>query len=134
MRTRVLFVGFLPIGQRQPLVVGTRCGACNQELLACFARLKRLARKPICLSTTTQMHAIVLGVLVNRSACGRAGCKGPSPLVNHSPLVLHGTQRRLEGLQVQARGLHRPGLHAPAYRMLSTAVMARVITCGAKRR
>ena len=33
-------------------------------------RIKRLARKTICLSKTTQMHDIVLGLFVNRSAFG----------------------------------------------------------------
>jgi insertion element IS1 protein InsB len=35
-------------------------------------RMKRLARKTICFSKTTQMHDIVLGLFVNRYAFGRA--------------------------------------------------------------
>jgi insertion element IS1 protein InsB len=34
--------------------------------------MKRLARKTICFSKTTQMHDLVLGLFVNRSAFGRA--------------------------------------------------------------
>jgi IS1 family transposase len=34
-------------------------------------RIKRLARKTICFSKTTQMHDIVLGLFVNRYAFGR---------------------------------------------------------------
>jgi insertion element IS1 protein InsB len=34
--------------------------------------MKRLVRKTICFSNTTQMHAIVLGLFVNRDAFGRA--------------------------------------------------------------
>ena len=37
-----------------------------------FRFLKRLARKTICFSKTTQMHDIVLGLFVNRYAFGRA--------------------------------------------------------------
>jgi insertion element IS1 protein InsB len=43
---------------RQPLPVRTR--------------MKRLVRKTICFSNTTQMHDIVLGLFVNRDAFGRA--------------------------------------------------------------
>jgi insertion element IS1 protein InsB len=35
-------------------------------------RMKRLARKTICFSKTTQMHDLVIGLFVNRSAFGRA--------------------------------------------------------------
>ena len=48
-------------------------------------RMKRLAGKTIGFSQTTQMHDIVLGVLVNRDACGRAVSTGPSPLLHHDP-------------------------------------------------
>jgi hypothetical protein len=34
--------------------------------------MKRLVRQTICFSKMTQMHDIVIGVLVNRYACGRA--------------------------------------------------------------
>ena len=34
--------------------------------------MKRLVRKIICLSKTTQMHDIVIGLSVNRYAFGRA--------------------------------------------------------------
>ena len=37
-----------------------------------LAVLKRLVRKAICFSKTTQMHDIVLGLFVNRYAFGRA--------------------------------------------------------------
>jgi drug/metabolite transporter (DMT)-like permease len=40
--------------------------------LALRTRIKRLARKTICFSKTTQMHDIVIGLFVNRSAFGRA--------------------------------------------------------------
>jgi len=35
-------------------------------------RMKRLVRKTICFSKTTQMHDIVVGLFVNRYAFGRA--------------------------------------------------------------
>ena len=35
-------------------------------------RIKRLVRKTICFSKTTQMHDIVIGLFVNRYAFGRA--------------------------------------------------------------
>ena len=35
--------------------------------------MKRLARKTICFSKTTQMHDIVIGLFVNRYAFGRQG-------------------------------------------------------------
>ena len=35
-------------------------------------RMKRLVRKTICFSNTTQMHDIVIGLFVNRYAFGRA--------------------------------------------------------------
>jgi insertion element IS1 protein InsB len=43
--------------ERQPLIVRTR--------------ITRLVRKTLCCSKTTQMQDIVIGLLVNRSACGR---------------------------------------------------------------
>jgi insertion element IS1 protein InsB len=36
------------------------------------ARIKRLIRKTVCFSKTTQMHDIVVGLFVNRYAFGRA--------------------------------------------------------------
>jgi hypothetical protein len=51
-------------------------------------RIKRLARKTIGLSKTTQIHDIVLGLFVNRSAFGRAVETWPSPLLKHYPLTL----------------------------------------------
>jgi insertion element IS1 protein InsB len=46
-------------------------------------RMKRLVRKTICFSKTTQMHDIVLGLFVNRYAFGRAVGQGSSPLWKH---------------------------------------------------
>jgi IS1 family transposase len=36
-------------------------------------RMQRLVRKTIGFSTSTPMHDIVMGLCVNRDACGRAG-------------------------------------------------------------
>ena len=36
------------------------------------ARIKRLVRKTICFSQTTQMHDMVIGLFINRFAYGRA--------------------------------------------------------------
>jgi insertion element IS1 protein InsB len=47
-------------------------------------RMKRLVRKTICRSKATQMHDIVTGFFVNRSAFGRAVSTWPSPLLQHS--------------------------------------------------
>jgi hypothetical protein len=44
-----------------------------------------VVRKTLCCSQTTQMQDIVLGLLVNRSACGRTVYKWPSPLLKHYP-------------------------------------------------
>jgi len=34
--------------------------------------MKRLVRKTLCFVNTSQMHDTVIGVFVNRDACGRA--------------------------------------------------------------
>jgi IS1 transposase len=44
----------------------------ERKHLTLQTRMKRLARKTICFSKTTQMHDIVLGLFVNRYAFGRA--------------------------------------------------------------
>jgi insertion element IS1 protein InsB len=44
----------------------------ERKHLTLRTRMKRLARKTICFSKTTQMHDIVLGLFVNRYAFGRA--------------------------------------------------------------
>src|SRR5262249_47230412 len=49
-------------------------------------RRKRRVRKTSCLSKTTQRPDVVLGLLVNRYALGRAVYTWPSPLLEHYPL------------------------------------------------
>src|SRR6266478_2838280 len=44
----------------------------ERKHLTLRTRIKRLVRKTICFSKTTQMHDIVIGLFVNRSAFGRA--------------------------------------------------------------
>jgi len=44
----------------------------ERKHLTLRTRLKRLARKTICFSKTTQMHDIVISLFVNRYAFGRA--------------------------------------------------------------
>ena len=44
----------------------------ERKHLTLRTRIKRLARKTICFSKTSQMHDIVLGLFVNRYAFGRA--------------------------------------------------------------
>ena len=44
----------------------------ERKHLTLRTRMKRLARKTLCFSKTTQMHDIVLGLFVNRYAFGRA--------------------------------------------------------------
>jgi insertion element IS1 protein InsB len=44
----------------------------ERKHLTLRTRIKRLLRKPICFSKTTQMHDIVIGLFVNRYAFGRA--------------------------------------------------------------
>ena len=44
----------------------------SRKHLTLRTRIKRLVRKTICFSKTTQMHDIVLGLFVNRYAFGRA--------------------------------------------------------------
>jgi len=44
----------------------------ERKHLTLRTRIKRLVRKTICFSKTTQMHDIVIGLFVNRYACGRA--------------------------------------------------------------
>jgi hypothetical protein len=43
----------------------------ERKHLTLRARIKRLVRKTICFSKSTQMHDIVLGLFVNRFAFGR---------------------------------------------------------------
>jgi insertion element IS1 protein InsB len=43
----------------------------ERKHLTLRARIKRLVRKTICFSKTTQMHDIVIGLFVNRYAFGR---------------------------------------------------------------
>ena len=52
-------------------------GKCNTQKierthLTLRTRIKRLVRKTICCSKTTQMHDLVIGLFVNRYAFGRA--------------------------------------------------------------
>ena len=44
----------------------------ERKHLTLRTRIKRLVRKTICFSKTTQMHDIVIGLFVNRYAFGRA--------------------------------------------------------------
>jgi insertion element IS1 protein InsB len=44
----------------------------ERKYLTLRTRMKRLVRKTICFSKTTQMHDIVIGLFVNRYAFGRA--------------------------------------------------------------
>jgi len=44
----------------------------DRKHLTLRTRVKRLVRKTICFSKTTQMHDIVIGLFVNRYAFGRA--------------------------------------------------------------
>jgi len=44
----------------------------ERKHLTLRTRIKRLVRKTICFSKSTQMHDIVIGLFVNRSAFGRA--------------------------------------------------------------
>ena len=44
----------------------------ERKHLTLWTRIKRLVRKTICFSKTTQMHDIVIGLFVNRYAFGRA--------------------------------------------------------------
>jgi insertion element IS1 protein InsB len=44
----------------------------ERKHLTLRTRIKRLVRKTICFSKSTQMHDIVLGLFVNRYAFGRA--------------------------------------------------------------
>ena len=44
----------------------------KRKHLTLRTRIKRLVRKTICFSKTTQMHDIVIGLFVNRYAFGRA--------------------------------------------------------------
>jgi IS1 family transposase len=44
----------------------------ERKHLTLRTRIKRLVRKTICFSKTTQLHDIVIGLFVNRSAFGRA--------------------------------------------------------------
>jgi hypothetical protein len=47
-------------------------GIRKRKHLTLRTRIKRLVRKTICFSKTTQMHDIVIGLFVNRYAFGRA--------------------------------------------------------------
>ena len=44
----------------------------ERKHLTLRTRIKRLVRKTICFSKTTQMHDLVVGLFVNRYAFGRA--------------------------------------------------------------
>ena len=44
----------------------------ERQHLTLRARIKRLVRKTICFSKSTQMHDIVIGLFVNRYAFGQA--------------------------------------------------------------
>jgi len=44
----------------------------ERKHLTLRTRIKRLVRKTICFSKSTQMHDIVIGLFVNRYAFGRA--------------------------------------------------------------
>jgi insertion element IS1 protein InsB len=44
----------------------------ERQHLTLRTRMKRLVHKTICFAKTTQMHDIVIGLFVNRSAFGRA--------------------------------------------------------------
>jgi IS1 family transposase len=61
------------IGWKQiyPLRAGTG-PKIERKHLTLRTRIKRLTRKTICFSKTTQMHDIVIGLFVNRYAFGRA--------------------------------------------------------------
>jgi insertion element IS1 protein InsB len=52
-----------------PHLGGTAYGA---VYLSAKIGIKRLVRKTICFSKTTQMHDLVIGLFVNRAAFGRA--------------------------------------------------------------
>ncbi len=58
----------------------------ERKHLTLRTRIKRLVRKTICFSKTTQMPDIVIGLFVNRYAFGRAVSMWPSPLLKHYPL------------------------------------------------
>src|SRR5215471_17956483 len=58
-------------------------GKIERKHLTLRTRIKRLARKTICFSKTTQMHDVVLGLFVNRYAFGRAVSTWSSPLLKH---------------------------------------------------
>ena len=52
---------------------GKRCTQkIERKYLILRTRIKRLARKTICFSKSTQMHDIVIGLFVNRYEFGRA--------------------------------------------------------------
>ena len=59
-------------GPRRALPRQTNTQKIERKHLTLRTRIKRLARKTICFSKTTQMHDIVLGLFVNRYAFGRA--------------------------------------------------------------
>jgi IS1 transposase len=75
-----------PVGGMTHWRKGGRGGVCPEEHtpgkrntqkierkhLTLRTRIKRLVRKTICFSKTTQMHDIVIGLFVNRYAFGRA--------------------------------------------------------------
>jgi len=45
--------------------------------------MQRLVYKPLGFSQSAQLHNIVIGLLGNRYACGRAVYTWPSPLLKH---------------------------------------------------
>ena len=72
-------------------------------------RITRVVRQPICCTDTTPMHAMVLGVLVHRYACGRAVSMRLSPRWKPSPVVdaSKGTLSPLRpGVMAALRGPH----------------------------
>jgi len=60
-------------------------------------RMQCLVRKTICVSTSTPMHDIVIGLCVNRDACGRAVSPWPSLLVKHDPHTFPRPMRTSQG-------------------------------------
>ena len=60
--------------QKQPALALAcpRTQKVERKHLTLRTRMKRLVRKTICFSKTTQMHDIVLGLFMNRYAFGRA--------------------------------------------------------------
>lgn len=82
---------------------------CGRTPLTLRTRITRVVRQPICFAQTTQMHDMVISLLVNRYAFGRAVPMRLSPLWKHSPLVdaYQGTlSPLLPGVMAALRGPH----------------------------